>query len=161
MDGDGGWVSDMNQGNKDFGFKKVGSRFSCVATGTKRLSLALPRAAKKNFFSSSFGSPEAPLFFYIHVYNFLSNLAHLNHKPAIAMVYSLRGCVQIFIIFIFGGVGGGFCQIGHYLQYIYFLIFALDIIVCFILYFAFTSTSFFMFTLFLVSSPLFRGNTFG
>ena len=100
MDGDGGWVSDMNQGNKDFGFKKVGSRFSCVATGTKRFSLALPRAAKKNvFFSSSFGGPEAPLFFYIHIYNFLSNLAHLNHKPGITMVYSLHGFAKLDTIY--------------------------------------------------------------
>ena len=152
----------MNQGNKDFGCKKVGSRFSCVTTRTKRFSLALPRAAKKNVsFSSSFGGPEAPLFFYIYIYNFLSNLAHLNHKPDITMVYSLHGCVQIFtfifiyLFFLAGGGGGGgggvgVCQIGRYLQYIYFLFFALDIIVCII----------FMFTLFHSFFPAIAGQYF-
>ena len=56
------------------------------------------------------------------------------------MVYSLHGCVQIFIFL----AGGGVCQIGRYLQYIYLLFFALDIIVCFFLekefvYFLFVS----------------------
>ena len=132
----------------------------------KKALLSCSASCKKEFFvCSSFGGPEAPLFFYIHISNFLCNLAHLNHRPDhrpdIAMVYSLHGCVQIFIIFIFGERGGGVCQIGHYLQYIYFLIFALGVIVCFILYFAVTCTSFFMCTLFVVSFSLFRGNAFG
>ena len=130
----------MNQENKDFGCKKVGSRFSCVATGTKRFSLALPRDAKKNvFFFFFWGSRSTPVFLYTYL-QFLSNLAHLNHKPDITMVYSLHGCVQIFIFL----AGGGVCQIGRYLQYIYLLFFALDIIVCFFLerefvYFLFVS----------------------
>ena len=49
------------------------------------------------FFFSFGGCPEAPLLFYIHIYNFSSNLAHLNNEPDITMVYSLHGCVQIFI----------------------------------------------------------------
>ena len=40
-------VSNVNQGNEDFGSKK-GSRFSLVAQGTERCSLDLLRAAKKN-----------------------------------------------------------------------------------------------------------------
>ena len=41
------FVSDVNQGNKDFGFKKVGSIFYCVAPGMERLSQNLSRAVKK------------------------------------------------------------------------------------------------------------------
>ena len=32
------FLSDVNQGNKDFGCEKVGSRFSCVAIGVGRFS---------------------------------------------------------------------------------------------------------------------------
>ena len=48
-------VSDVNQGNKDFWRKKVGSRFSCVTPETERFSLDLPRATKKNM-TSKWGS---------------------------------------------------------------------------------------------------------
>ena len=40
-------------------------------------------------------------------------------------------CVQIVIFTFLAEGGGGVCQIGHYLQYIYLLFFALDIIVFF------------------------------
>ena len=41
------FVSNLNQGNKDFKCKKVCSRFSCMAPGMERFSLDLPRAVKK------------------------------------------------------------------------------------------------------------------
>ena len=41
------FVSDVNQENKDFGCKKVGARFYCMALGMERFSLDLPRAIKK------------------------------------------------------------------------------------------------------------------
>ena len=41
------FVSDVNQENEGFGFKKVDSRFSCVAPGIEGLSLDLLRAVKK------------------------------------------------------------------------------------------------------------------
>ena len=49
------FVSDVNQGNKDFWRKKVGSRFSCETPETERFSLDLPRATKKNM-TSKWGS---------------------------------------------------------------------------------------------------------
>ena len=42
------FVSDVNQGKKDFECKTVSSRFSCVAPGMERLSLDLLRAVKKS-----------------------------------------------------------------------------------------------------------------
>ena len=38
------FASDVKQGNRDFGFKKVGSRFSHVAPGMERFSQNLLRA---------------------------------------------------------------------------------------------------------------------
>ena len=40
------FASDVKQGNRDFGFKKVGSRFSYVAPGMERFSKNLLRAFK-------------------------------------------------------------------------------------------------------------------
>lgn len=42
------FVSNVNQGNEDFGCKNVGSRFSCLASATERFSVDLPRASKKD-----------------------------------------------------------------------------------------------------------------
>ena len=42
------FVSDVNQGNKDFGYKKVGSRFSCVTPGIERFFLDLCELLKRN-----------------------------------------------------------------------------------------------------------------
>ena len=42
------FVSDINEGNEDFGCKKVGSRFSSVTPRTERFCLDLPWASKKN-----------------------------------------------------------------------------------------------------------------
>ena len=41
------FVSDVNQGNKDFECKKLGSRFSCLTPGMESFSLDLPQAVKK------------------------------------------------------------------------------------------------------------------
>ena len=42
------FFSDVNQGNKDFGCNKVGSRFSCVTPWTEMFSLDLPQTTKMN-----------------------------------------------------------------------------------------------------------------
>ena len=42
------FVFDVNQENKYFVCKKVGSRFSCVAPGMERFSLDFPRGALEN-----------------------------------------------------------------------------------------------------------------
>ena len=41
------FVSGVNQGNKDFGYKKVGSRFSCLVPEMERFSLDLLQTVKK------------------------------------------------------------------------------------------------------------------
>ena len=41
------FVSGVNQGNKDFGYKKVGSRFSCIVPEMERFSLDLLQTVKK------------------------------------------------------------------------------------------------------------------
>ena len=41
------FVSDVNQGNKDFECKKLGSRFSCLAPYMERFSLDLLKAVEK------------------------------------------------------------------------------------------------------------------
>ena len=41
------FLSDSNQGNEDFGYKKVVSRFSCLAPGMERFSLDLMQVVKK------------------------------------------------------------------------------------------------------------------
>ena len=69
-----------------------------------------------------------------------------------------------FYSFIFSagwGGGRGLPNLTLFTIYIsYFQFFALDILVCFILYFAFTSTSFFMFTLFRSFFPAIAGQYF-
>ena len=43
------FVSGVNQGNKDFGYKKVGSRFSCIVPEMERFSLDLLQTVKRMY----------------------------------------------------------------------------------------------------------------
>ena len=40
------FVCDVNQGNKEFGYKKAGSRFSCEAPGIERFAQDLPQVVE-------------------------------------------------------------------------------------------------------------------
>ena len=74
----------------------------------KKALLSSSASCKKNvfFFFFFWGSRSTPVFLYTYLQFFLSNLAYLNHKPDITMVYSLHGCVHIFILFYFFFGGG-------------------------------------------------------